>query len=67
MSVEIVPVKDHEEYTVNGHLVYKDQFDNWTCKHDLSSDELRAFARYEKIVIKNTRFKKHTRATYKSK
>lgn len=67
MSVEIIPIKDHEEYTINGHLVYKDQFNNWTCKQDLSDTELRAFRRYEKLVINNTAFKKHTKATYKTK
>ena len=65
MNVEIIPVKDHEEYTVNGHLVYRDSFGNWTCRHDLSTLELNMFARYEKLVIKNKRFKKHTKATYK--
>ncbi|PXY44494.1 hypothetical protein [Flavobacterium hydrophilum] len=65
MNVEIIPVKDHEEYTVNGHLVFKDHAGNWTCKHELSDKELRAFRRYEKLVINNTLFKKHTKATYK--
>ncbi|MRX40381.1 hypothetical protein GJU43_13925 [Flavobacterium sp. LC2016-23] len=65
MNVEIKPITDHEQYTVNGHLVHKDQFNNWTCKQDLSDKELCAFARYEKLVINNDRFKKHTKATYK--
>jgi hypothetical protein len=65
MSIEIKPITDHETYEVNGHQVYKDQFNNWTCKHDLSDKELRAFGRYEKLVINNKRFKTHTRATYK--
>ncbi|MEO7977745.1 hypothetical protein [Flavobacterium sp.] len=67
MNVEIIPVEDHKEYKVNGHLVYRDTYGNWTCKHDLSALELRMFARYEKLVINNTRFKKHTKATYNSK
>lgn len=65
MSVEIIPIIDHEQYEVNGHLVSKDSLDNWTCKHDLSSQELNAFRNYEKLVIKNKAFKKHTKATYK--
>jgi hypothetical protein len=65
MSIEIKPITDHETYEVHGHQVYKDQFNNWTCKHDLSDKELRAFRRYEKLVINNKRFKKHTKATYK--
>ncbi|KVV14833.1 hypothetical protein ACRASX_11190 [Flavobacterium sp. TMP13] len=67
MSVEIIPVKDHQEYTVNGHLVCKDQFNNWTCKHDLSSTEMNAFKNYEKMVINNKAFTKHAKATYKTK
>lgn len=64
-EITIIPITDHERYTVNGHEVYKDQFDNWTCKADLSDKELRAFKRYEKLVIDNKAFKKHTKATYK--
>ncbi|WP_281237877.1 hypothetical protein [Flavobacterium praedii] len=67
MSVTIQPVKDHEEYTVNGHLVYKDALGNWTCKHDLSNTELNAFRNYEKVVINNKAFKKHTKSVYKTK
>lgn len=64
MSVTIQPVKDHEEYTVNGHLVYKETRGNWACTHDLSNIELNAFRNYEKVVINNKAFKKHTKATY---
>lgn len=67
MSVTINPVIDHEQYEVNGHLVYKDSLENWSCKHDLSSNELTAFRNYQKLVINNKAFKKHTKATYKSK
>ena len=67
MSVTIVPVKDHEEYKVNGHLVYKDTHGNWTCKHDLSNVELNAFRNYEKAVINNPAFRKHTKSEYKTK
>lgn len=65
MSVTITPITDHEQYEVNGHLVYKDQLNNWTCKVDLSNKELIAFDEYEKQVIKNKALKKHTKATYK--
>lgn len=65
MSVEIKPLIDHEQYEVNGHIVFKDQLNNWSCNHDLSDSELRAFRRYEKVVINNKAFKKHTKATYK--
>jgi hypothetical protein len=64
MNVTITPVVDHETYKVNGHTVYKDTRGNWTCKADLSHRELNAFSRYEKLVINNKAFKKHTRATY---
>tara|TARA_R110002124_G_scaffold228784_1_gene394106 strand:+ start:1642 stop:1845 length:204 start_codon:yes stop_codon:yes gene_type:complete len=67
MSVEIIPIKDHEEYTINGHVVYKDDLGNWSCKHDLSRQELNAFKNYEKLVINNKAFKKHTKSTYKTK
>lgn len=65
MNVEIKPIVDNEKYEVNGHLVYKDSLGNWSCKHDLSEKDLRAFKNYEKVVIKNPRFKTHTKATYK--
>ncbi|WP_316633500.1 hypothetical protein [uncultured Flavobacterium sp.] len=65
MSVKIRPITDHESYEVNHHTVYKDGFGNWNCKNDLSNKERYAFNQYENIVIKNPRFKKHTKATYK--
>ena len=67
MSVTIRPITDHETYEVNGNLVYKDTLGNWTCKIDLSDIELRMFRRYEKLVINNPAFKRHTKATYKTK
>lgn len=57
MTVEIIPITDHESYSVNGHTVYKDQFNNWSCNVDLSDKELNAFKRYEKVVINNKAFK----------
>lgn len=65
MSVKIRPITDHESYEVNGHTISKDTNGNWTDKDNLSHTELRAFDQYEKLVIKNPRFKKHTKATYK--
>ena len=65
MSITIKPVVDHETYEVNGHLVYKDSLGNWSCKVDLSTKEHQAFRNYEKLIINNTRFKKHTKATFK--
>ena len=65
MSITIKPIVDHESYELNGHTVYKDTHGNWTCKVDLSDMELRMFKRYEKLVINNPAFKKHTKATYK--
>jgi hypothetical protein len=65
IPVTINPITDHKTYEVNGHLVYRNSLGNWTCKVDLSDQELRGFRRYEKAVIKNPAFKKHTKATYK--
>ncbi|WP_428228650.1 hypothetical protein [Flavobacterium sp.] len=65
MSVKIRPIKDHTSYEVNNHTVFKDGHGKWTSKNDLSHQERYAFDQYENIVIKNPRFKKHTKATYK--
>jgi hypothetical protein len=67
MSVQIIPITDHEEYSVNGHLVYKNHLNNWTCKQELTSNEMSAFKNYERLVINNKAFKRHTKATYKTK
>lgn len=65
MTVTIIPIADHEQYSVNGHLVHKDSSERWNSRTSLSDTELKAFKRYEKIVINNPAFKKHTKATYK--
>lgn len=65
MSVKIMPITDHESYKVNDHTIFKDSLGNWNCKNDLSSRERQAFYKYEAIIIKNPRFKKHTKAIYK--
>lgn len=59
MSVKIIPLKDYDQYTVNGHLVYKDVLENWACQHDLSAKEHEAFSIYEKLVIKDSILEKN--------
>lgn len=65
MGVKIQPITDHECYEINGHTISKDDHGNWWCQNDLTSKELYAFNQYENLIIKNPRFKKHTRAVYK--
>lgn len=65
MSVEIVPIKDHESYEVNGKEIYKDSNDNWITRQEFTQQERNAFVNYRKAVIENKAFKKHTKATYK--
>lgn len=66
MIVHIIPIKDHEKYAVNGYIVYKNEFKNWTCNIDLSIAEIQAFLTYEKVIINNRKIKKHIKATYRS-
>jgi hypothetical protein len=63
-GITITPITDHESYNVNGHTVYKDHNNNWISGTEMTDAELRAFRRYEKLVINNKAFKKHTKATY---
>lgn len=65
MGVKIKPITDHECYEINGHIISKDNYGNWKSPFDLTRKELDAFNQYENLVIKNPRFKKHTRAIYK--
>ncbi|PWA10944.1 hypothetical protein [Flavobacterium laiguense] len=65
MSIEIIPIIDHESYKVNGHMMYKDHNENWISSSAMTDIELRMFRRYKKLVIDNPAFKKHTKATYK--
>ncbi|KFF15054.1 hypothetical protein [Flavobacterium hydatis] len=58
MSVTIISIIDYEQYSVNGHLVYKDSLRNWACNHDLSVKEHDAFSIYEKLIIKKELAKK---------
>jgi hypothetical protein len=64
-TVTILPIEDHQQYSVNGHTVYKDTNGNYISRTDMSDTENRAFRRYKQLVIDNQRFKTHTRATYK--
>jgi hypothetical protein len=65
MSVTIDPIETHEEYLVNGKVIYKDGWGKWFCSQGLTSQEQKAFENYKRAVIDNPRFKKHTKATYK--
>lgn len=67
MSVRIIPIQDHESYNVNGKEVYKDTNGNWIQRQELTTQETNAFNNYKKAVIENTAFKKHTKATFKTK
>lgn len=65
IEIKITPIIDHESYDLNGHVIYKDTLGNWSCKADLTARQHQAFWNYEKLIINNKRFKKHTTATYK--
>jgi len=65
MIIQITPLRDHKRYSVNGHIVYKNEFMNWSCHTDLLGIEIQAFLTYEKIVINNSKIKKHIKATYR--
>lgn len=67
MSIIILPLEDHKRYSVNGHAVYKNPNGHWISATEMSSNEWEAFHRYEKLVINNKAFAKHTKATYKTK
>lgn len=64
MSVKIKPIIDHKTYEINNNTVSKDENGYWKNKDNLSFKEIVAFIKYENIVIKNPRFKKHTKAVY---
>lgn len=67
MEIMIIPVEDHQSYSVNGHAVYKNHNKHWVSATDMTTKEWSAFRQYEKSVINNPRFKQHTKATYKTK
>lgn len=66
MTVTIIPIVDHESYSVNGRVVYKDYHQNWISAATLSQTEIEGFIRYEGLVINNLRFKKHIKSTFKT-
>lgn len=69
MSVEItvIPLEDHKSYSVNGHAVYKNLKGRYQSATYMTAREWEAFRRYEKLVINNKAFARHTKATYKTK
>ena len=64
-EITIIPHEDNQQYSVNGHVVYKDSNGNYISKTPMSPTESKAFFEYKKQVIDNQRFKTHTKATYK--
>lgn len=66
MSVQILPITDHERYEINGKEIYKDGQNNWIAREELTQQERNAFFNYKKAVIENKNFKKHTKATFKT-
>jgi hypothetical protein len=64
-TITIIPQEDHQQYSVNGHIIYKDSNGNYISRSDMSTGENAAFRRYKQIVIDNPRFLRHTKATYK--
>jgi hypothetical protein len=66
MGVKTKPITDYECYEIKGHTISKDDHGNCRGQKDLTSKELFSFKQYENLIIKNSRFKKHTRAVYKS-
>lgn len=66
MSVRILPITDHEVYTVNGKTVYKDRENNWICNVALTTQETIAFNNYKESIIENKDLKKHMKSTYKA-
>lgn len=64
MPVTIIPITDHEVYTINGKTIYKDANANWTCNVELSTKESMAFMNYRQLIIENKDLKKHTKSTY---
>lgn len=66
MTVEIIPITDHEHYSVNGHELIKDSSGNYRCMTRMSVKELIAFNCYRKLVFNNHRFKRHPKSTFKT-
>jgi len=66
MIVTITPIEDHVQYNVNGHIVYQYDGVYWCSNTELSKTEYKAFEVYRKLIIRNPRFKKHPKSTYKT-
>ena len=64
-EITIIPHEDNQQYSVNGHTVYKDSNEVYISRTEMSGAESTAFRRYKQLVIDNPAFKKHTKATYK--
>lgn len=67
MDITILPLEDHKRYSVNGHAVYKADSGYWASATDMTDKEWSAFRRYQKLVINNKAFTKHTKSIFKSK
>lgn len=65
MTVTITPIEDNLQYKVNEHTVWN-YAGSWSCSTELTQNEKRAWLTYEALVLKNSRFKKHPRSTYKT-
>lgn len=68
MTVTIIPIEDHNKYSVNGHTVVFVSDSLWLVPNPLSSlsqSEKRAFKVYKQLIIDNPRFKTHPKSTYK--
>ena len=51
MSVEIKCITEKEIYSINGKEIYKDANNNWVCREELTSAELKEFSSYKAKVI----------------
>ena len=68
MNVTIIPIEDHNKYSVNGHTVVFVSDSFWLVPNPLASlsrSEKQAFQVYKRLIIDNPRFKKHPKSTYK--
>lgn len=64
MIVTIIPVEDNQQYKVNQHTIWNLSGD-WSSHTELTQNEKKAWFTYEALVIKNSRFKKHPKSTYR--
>ncbi|MDA6068023.1 hypothetical protein NJT12_00200 [Flavobacterium sp. AC] len=69
MTVTIIPIEDHNKYSINGHIIVCVTDSTWIVPNffaSLSDTEKRAFEVYKHLIIDNPRFKKHPKSTFKS-